>query len=147
MTLMAAPTGPQAYRGVYEGEAEEVTQARHDVSIILSTWRMESLIPPAQQVISELMANAVAHRHTAISKICVQKSVIMEMFRTPEGVRIAVLDHCLHTPVLKDATPTDEHGRGLALIEAFSSAWSWEPITRGRGGKIVGKRVWADITS
>lgn len=145
MTLMATPTGPQGYRGTYKGDVEEVTQARHDVSIILATWHLEQMIGPAQQVIAELMANAVAHTHEPDGRICRQDTVIMEMIRKAGGVRISVTDFCIQPPVEQKAAPTDESGRGLSLIAAFSSAWSWDPLFGGRKNRTIGKTVWADL--
>lgn len=133
--LMAAPTGPQGYRGQYTGSRESATRARHDVEMILSTWHLDELRYPAAQVVAELMANAVSH--------CGVKPVTMEMTRTPAGVRITVEDSCLKEPVPREAAPTDESGRGMLLIAAFASAWDWEVVRSSR--RPVGKRVWADL--
>lgn len=137
MTLMAAPTGPQGYRGTYAGTPRSATQARHDAEMILSTWHLEPLISDARQVVAELMANAVGH--------CAQQDVEMELLRTEEGVRIAVVDSCQEPPVLKTAAPTDENGRGLFLIAAFASAWDWEFVKARPRKRPVGKRIWADL--
>lgn len=135
--LMAAPTGPQAYKGHYTGLPESVTRARHDVKMILSTWHLEHLSPSSCQVIAELMANAVSH--------CPNMPVVMEMMRTECGVRICVTDSCKQHPVPREAAPTDENGRGMELIAAFAAAWSWEFVRPSRRSKPVGKRVWADV--
>lgn len=138
-SLMAAATGPQGYRGEYSGTRQSASQARHDVEMILSTWHLEHLAPSSSQVIAELMANAVSH--------CTEQPVIMEMIRTEHGVRICVVDCCQKEPVLREAAPTDEHGRGMFLIAAFASAWDWEFVRVSRRSKPVGKRVWADVVA
>ena len=68
-----------------------------------------------------------------------------EMMRTTKGVRIAVVDSCQQPPVIKEAAPSDENGRGLFLIAAFASAWDWEFVESSRKKNPVGKRVWADL--
>lgn len=136
-SLMASPTGPQGYKGKYNGTPVSATQARHDVEMILSTWHMEHLREPAAQIIAELMANAVSHCHTA--------PVALEMLRTSQGVRICVVDSCHKAPAPRDAAPTDENGRGMLIIAAFASRWDWEFIHSGRRKNTIGKRVWADI--
>jgi hypothetical protein len=137
MPLMAAPTGPQGYRGEYAGTPRSATQARHDAEMVLSTWHLEPLIGNARQIVAELMANAVSH--------CASQDVVMEMQRTDLGVRIAVVDSCQKPPVLTEAAPTDENGRGLFLIAAFSSAWNWEFVKTSPRRRPVGKRIWADL--
>ena len=138
MTLVAVATGPQGYRGNYTCTPQSAHEARHDVQMILSTWQMEQIAMDAQQVVAELMANAVSH--------CDQDHVLMELVRTTDGVRISVQDSCTRRPVMKEAAPTDQGGRGLFLVAAFSSAWDWEFLRPSRCRKPTGKRVWADLT-
>jgi len=137
MTLVAVATGPQGYRGNYTCTPQSAHEARHDVQMILSTWQMEQIAMDAQQVVAELMANAVSH--------CDQKSVLMELVRTQAGVRIIVEDSCVRKPMIKEAAPTDQGGRGLFLVAAFSASWDWEFLRTTKRRKPTGKRIWADL--
>lgn len=53
-------------------------------------------------------------------------------------LRIAVEDTAPDTPRMQDPTPTDEHGRGLRVVDTVTRAWGVEPTPNG-------KEVWAVI--
>ena len=41
-------------------------------------------------------------------------------------------------PAPREASPEDEYGRGMMIIEALSHRWGWEPCADG-------KVPWADV--
>ncbi|MYW05524.1 ATP-binding protein [Streptomyces sp. SID3343] len=54
-------------------------------------------------------------------------------------MRVSVVDRSPAVPLVRDAGPRCEDGRGLALVHAMSAGrWGVEPLR-------VGKRVWADV--
>lgn len=113
----------------YPAVPQSATQARHDVGLILSAWSLEPLRDTAELVMTELVANAVRHAEGRIE---------VTVLRMDSGVEIAVSDTCVTYPHLREATPADESGRGLLLVEAFASAWGTDRLQGG-------KRVWAQL--
>ena len=79
-------------------------------------------------VVSELVANAVLHGGG---------DVRLRLAATAGEARIEVFDS---NPVFGriPETPTRAHGRGLQLVEAFSSNW-------GSEGTSEGKMTWAEV--
>ena len=76
-------------------------------------------------LVSEVATNALVHG---------VGQVLVRVVPTDGGVRIEVVDGSPSLPVPRAATPMDEGGRGLALVEALASAWGAE---RSDGGKTV----------
>lgn len=134
MTLIASAVGPQGYARRYKVEASAVGQLRRDVELVLATWHLQDLTDNAKQVISEMASNVVDHAATG----CSLKDMEVALTRLEGGVRIAVGDQCSRPPVQKEASPTDENGRGLFLISILASRWGWTYRPRG-------KHVWADL--
>lgn len=131
MTMTAASVGPQQYGKIYESLPTSVRQVRHDVSLALYTWGLDELVDDTQQIVSELMANAIGH--TDSNKIRTTITKINE--RT---VRLEVTDRSTREPLLLPADSSDESGRGIALVAALSSEWGWTFISGG-------KTVWAEV--
>ena len=76
-------------------------------------------------LVSEVATNALVHG---------AGQVLVRVVPTEAGVRIEVVDGSPALPRPRDASMLDEGGRGLALVEALSSAWGAEP---SEGGKTV----------
>ncbi|WP_160050413.1 ATP-binding protein [Nocardiopsis sp. FR4] len=93
----------------------------------------QGIEPPAdlEVVLSELATNAIRHTRSGTPG----GRFALRVLAYPDRVRIEVRDggpfediHPLHP-----ATPAllDEHGRGLLLVEAFSTCWGRLPSRRG----------------
>jgi len=93
----------------------------------------EESIEAATLVASELVGNAV--RHAGIGDGG-ELDVGWTLGR--HEVYIRVDDPSRQLPVRRYPTPEAPNGRGLAIIDALSSAWGTEPRPRG-------KRVWARV--
>jgi CheY-like chemotaxis protein len=104
--------------------------ARRFVSETLGTWHLEPLLDAALLVTSELAANAVTHAGSAFR---VQLSV------RSTTLRIDVLDYGSGAPEPQAHSLSEEHGRGLHLIDAMTTAWGIEDAP------TVGKVVWAEL--
>lgn len=108
--------------------------ARRTLRMHLRGWGMEPLADTAELVLSELFNNAVQHAPGT------DDSLIETRFeRLPGGpLRIEVHDTDENKPRPRQASPSAEAGRGLALVEA---------LTGGRWGVSdrhgIGKLVWA----
>ena len=131
MTMTAATVGPQRYQERYAARLEAAAQARRDIALVLETWGLPQLVDVAEQVVTELVANAVEHTDAA--------TVGASITRTgKESARIVVTDTSRTRPTPGTPSPDDEHGRGLLLVEALAHAWGSEPVHSG-------KRVWAEL--
>lgn len=131
MTMTAATVGPQRYQERYAARLEAAAQARRDIVLVLETWGLPQLVDVAEQVVTELVANAVEHTDVA--------TVGASITRTgKESARIVVTDTSRTRPTPGTPSPDDEHGRGLLLVEALAHDWGSEPVHGG-------KRVWAEL--
>ncbi|WP_319367521.1 ATP-binding protein [Streptomyces scabiei] len=131
MTMTAATVGPQRYQERYAARLEAAAQARQDIALVLETWGLRQLVDVAEQVVTELVANAVEHTDAA--------TVGASITRTgKESARIVVTDTSRTRPTPGTPSPDDEHGRGLLLVEALAHDWGSEPVHGG-------KRVWAEL--
>jgi CheY-like chemotaxis protein len=104
--------------------------ARRFVTETLDTWNLAPLLDAALLVTSELAANAVTH---ASSNFRVQLSV------RSTTLRIDVADYGAGAPEPQTLSLSEEHGRGLHLIDALSTAWGIEDTL------TTGKVVWAEL--
>jgi anti-sigma regulatory factor (Ser/Thr protein kinase) len=82
----------------------------------------------AELLVSELVTNAVVHGTPPVT-------VSVECDGS-EGLRVAVTDGSSHSPVPREASPDDESGRGIHLVDVISDRWGVAP-NRGDG-----KAVW-----
>ena len=111
-------------------DLSSVATARRFVEQRLAEWGIEGLSDDAQLVVSELAANALTHAGS---------SYRLRLSATPMALRIEVDDAGAGTPEPQPLTETEEHGRGLHLVDALAASWGMES---GDGG---GKRVWAEL--
>ncbi|AWK12971.1 hypothetical protein DDQ41_17325 [Streptomyces spongiicola] len=129
--MTAATVGPQRYQERYAARLEAAAQARRDITLVLETWGLPQLVDVAEQVVTELVANAVEHTDAA--------TVGASITRTgTESARIVVTDTSRTRPTPGAPSPDDEHGRGLLLVEALAHDWGSDPVHGG-------KRVWAEL--
>ncbi|MCX4666431.1 ATP-binding protein [Streptomyces sp. NBC_01381] len=77
----------------------------------------------------EVIANAVTHTEAPCAVF---------VLRTDRRVRVEVTDVDAEFPTPVRATPDDEGGRGLLLVQALSAAW-------GRRPDSAGKTVWFEV--
>ncbi len=144
--------GIRAYRSISEArEAAEATrgrqprlqlqarpsvrlpgQARETVTAACDRWGLSELTPAVALIVSELVTNAVCYTQGEIT------------------LGAMVRDQFLHLRV-RDASPVppqpraapsgwDEHGRGLPIVDHYSSDWGWV-VSPESGGKVV----WATV--
>jgi anti-sigma regulatory factor (Ser/Thr protein kinase) len=127
----AAATGVPSYSESYPRDPQSAAQARQLVGIALETWHLHGLVDSAQLVVSELVANATQHARAPVIRVTVTR-------RQSQTVRVSVSDRSRELPHRVKAEGDDEHGRGLALIEALACQWG---VDERRSGKCV----WADL--
>lgn len=87
------------------------------------------LLEVVELLVSELATNSV--RHTG-------SSFTLQVESDPRRIRISVTDSGAGRPEVQGLDPQRLSGRGLALVEMFSSDWG----VRSSGSATGGKTVW-----
>ncbi|MFF8639370.1 ATP-binding protein [Streptomyces sp. NPDC015345] len=117
-------------------QPNSVAQARRLLRAQLGVWavRDEDACDAAALVLSELVTNAVVHTTS--------RWIVCEFCADSGKLRISVRDEgCgpgVPRPVHRGAD--EEHGRGLLLVDAVSSAWGVHEAGPGNG-----RTVWAEL--
>ncbi|MFJ9696503.1 ATP-binding protein [Kitasatospora sp. NPDC101183] len=107
-------------------------------SFLLPLPSGELLLPNAELLLSELVTNAVQHARTPRDRL-----LFIRFHLSPDRtLRIEVHDADSEKPTLRDASDSDEAGRGLLLIHELAAEWGCSPR---RGG--IGKFVWCHLTA
>jgi anti-sigma regulatory factor (Ser/Thr protein kinase) len=109
--------------------------ARVFVSRALRTWELDYLCDDALSIVSELVTNAVRLGPGPVRDPSGLTLVAIQV-RVQGGALVLEVWDCHSTlPAPRTAKDDDLNGRGLTLVEAFSSRWGvWEAE---RGGKVV----------
>jgi anti-sigma regulatory factor (Ser/Thr protein kinase) len=104
-------------------------------------WGMSALADATKVIVSEMVANAVAaSRALDDGPFPVRFWLLSDRKR----LLIVVWDACLLPPARLDPADDAEAGRGLMLVEAFSTQWDWYPSV---WDGIEGKAVWALVSA
>jgi anti-sigma regulatory factor (Ser/Thr protein kinase) len=104
-----------------------VPQARRFVRQALGRWDHEAYEEAGTLLVSELVANAVLHARSA---------VVVELVDGADGVLLGVSDDSPAMPVLRRNSREAGTGRGLWLLEQYSSGHGVD-VTRPGSGKTV----------
>ena len=104
--------------------ADAVPTARAHLRQVLSGWGQAELCSDASVVVSELVTNSVAA--SAGLRLA---SVLVWLGSDRRCFLLAVADASPRPPVRLNLRPDAEGGRGLALVEVFSSRWGWHPVS------------------
>ncbi len=137
----AGPSGATAaerrFRFELAAHPASPAQARRLTRARLNGWAVcEDTCDTAALVVSELVTNAIVHT-TSRRITCELRSL-----REGECLRIAVRDegHACSGPRPAEGRPAEEHGRGLLLVAALSTAWGALEAETG-----AGLTVWAEL--
>lgn len=106
-----------------------VEEARLLAARTIRAWSLTSVEEPAVAIIVELVANAVRHAGT---------DLILRLCRRNTRIRIEVADRDPSPPVLTQPAPLQEGGRGMVIVNLYSTTWGTIPTPEG-------KTVWAEI--
>lgn len=108
-------------------------EARRIALHALTDWQADDLADASALVTSELVTNAVVHAQTPLQ---------LTMVHAEDQVRLAVRDRGGGRAAGGDrARASSLNGRGLALVDAYTSSWGVLPARRS------GKTVWAVLDS
>lgn len=123
-------TGAKTHSRTFEPAPTSVSEARRFARDVLAEWGLDDLLDDVVLLTSELVTNAVTHAGTPMT---------VAVVREEDRLRIDVFDqHPTRVlPVGANARPgAGEHGRGLLITSALSTAWGVEY-------RKDHKRVWA----
>ncbi|HWC35383.1 MAG TPA: SpoIIE family protein phosphatase [Mycobacteriales bacterium] len=110
------------------GEPDAVPKARRFTAKSLAA-EPEHLVEDAEQVVSELVTNAILHGG---------EPVTVRILRGENALRLEVEDGGRTLPVMGRPTADATTGRGLSLVAALASGWG---VEESQGGKVV----WAEL--
>ncbi|WP_281258788.1 ATP-binding protein, partial [Streptomyces reticuliscabiei] len=110
-------------------------RARELLRTQLADWKIDAEVAEtAELLLSELFTNSLRHASTPRGR------EIGVRFATYDGrLRVEVSDANNHRPVPRQASPEDEGGRGLTLVQALAERWGCCPRLHG-----IGKATWAE---
>jgi anti-sigma regulatory factor (Ser/Thr protein kinase) len=126
-------------------EPESVTEARHFALSWLSRWGMAALTDDVGLVVSELVTNALRHSggnviesysavHCGDPLGSAPTTIRLRLIHEGPWLLCGILDASKSAPRHKEPDYIAETGRGLHLVDSFSSRWGWRAVP---GGKIV----------
>nr|MDT0664135.1 ATP-binding protein [Micromonospora sp. DSM 115978] len=110
--------------------------ARRLVTELLEAWNRREDAEVARLLVSEVVTNAVRF-------VGARHALRLEVVADDLRVRIAVIDGSDQAPYLRDASDTDESGRGMHLIAALASEWGVRDADPEE--TEPGKGVWFDL--
>jgi anti-sigma regulatory factor (Ser/Thr protein kinase) len=109
------------------GEPSAVAGARRTASGVLRGWGLEAMADETVLMLDELVTNAVQHSDGPIElrlRVDDETGMLFGEVRDASAV----------LPTRREAAPSDEDGRGLALITLLAASYGWARID---GGKAV----------
>ncbi|MBW3615295.1 MAG: response regulator [Actinobacteria bacterium] len=113
----------------FDPDLQSAGAARRFVNETLAAWDCHELLDTATLLVSELVTNAVVHAHSAVE---------LAIHLRPAKVRVEVIDSADAVIHRRDAAEEAQSGRGMALIEALSTAWGIDTL-------LSGKSVWFEV--
>ncbi|MGH3344737.1 MAG: ATP-binding protein, partial [Carbonactinosporaceae bacterium] len=141
-------------RTALEAVPEAAAMARRFTGDTFAGWGLADVSDLAELLVSELVTNAV--RHTVVPPLPAPqiagvpgtatprpagnlgREIDLAVRRGEQALWIEVSDSDVRLPRLRIASPEDEGGRGLYLVEALSARWGTRPTS-------AGKIVWFEI--
>ncbi|MFJ6774513.1 ATP-binding protein, partial [Kitasatospora sp. NPDC091257] len=125
---------PRMFVARLDSRAESAPLARYLLRAYLSGLPAgERYADTAEFLLAELFANAVRH-----SDAPSDRHIEIRFALVNSRLRLEVHDAGTGRPSLRTASPEDEHGRGLLLVNELAERWGCCPRPGG-----IGKFVWA----
>src|SRR5258708_3846993 len=110
--------------------------ARRHAEAVLGAWDVPAeTTETAVLLVSELVTNACAATARTEPRPDAPGTIVQTLLCQPGRIVIAVDDCDPDPPVITDAGPDAESGRGLILVQALSREWSYFFLPCG--GKVV----------
>ena len=126
-----APVTPEPYEMLADTVPASVARIRRFAAEAARTTAPDVDADTVALLVSEVATNALVHGRGRVR---------VRVHPTARGLRVEVHDGNPVLPARRQATPMDEGGRGIALVEALSSGWGAESTTDG-------KSVWFEVAA
>jgi len=126
-----APVTPEPYEMLADTVPASVARIRRFTAEACRTTAPAVDADTVALLVSEVATNALVHGRGRV-RVRVRKTLA--------GLRVEVHDGNPVLPSRRRATPMDEGGRGIALVEALSSGWGAESTADG-------KNVWFEVAA
>jgi anti-sigma regulatory factor (Ser/Thr protein kinase) len=110
-----------------------VPRARAYARQVLKEWDLPDVFDDLALILSELLTNAI---QTMQATGCI-KPIWLWLLESSAGVAMLVWDTSISTPRRGDASPDDESGRGMAIVDTLSTSWGWHIPALPHSGKVV----------
>lgn len=120
-----------------------VACARLHARNVMYEWNLPSIADSVELVVSELVTNAVRASTSPDGRPKHNAGlppIYLRLSTDGAHVLVEVWDKDARLPVVRDAGPDDESGRGLMLVEALCLRWDC-----GAPAGWHGKVVWAEL--
>ncbi|GAA4016481.1 hypothetical protein GCM10022384_69410 [Streptomyces marokkonensis] len=134
---LVAEDGMSVMTKCFRRENRSVPEVRHFARAVLEDWKLPGLADTAEMVTSELASNAILHARHSAFRVTLRRL-------SDDRVQVEVVDRSATLPRKVDAGDDEDHGRGLAIVDALSQKWGAEPVW---WGTQRGKRVWAELAA
>lgn len=98
-----------------DADLQRPRQGRRIATALMGLWNLRHLVDDAALLVTELLTNAYTHGSGEV--------VRLRLVLTKRYVRVEVCTGSSGVPRVLPASPLDEHGRGLFLVDATAHAW------------------------
>ncbi|KUL50720.1 anti-sigma factor [Streptomyces violaceusniger] len=123
------------FRAEFPALPDRAAAVRRMVAGHLRDWRLGTIVDHVVLATNELFANAVEHGSSGPADTV---TITVSLERFGRELRVEVADGSPVIPVARKPEPTEESGRGLAIVEDLALDWGTEPPDPG----VRGKKVW-----
>jgi hypothetical protein len=110
-----------------------VPRARAHARQVLKEWDRSGVFDDIALIMSELLTNAIE----SMQAVACDEPVWLWLLESPTGVAVLAWDASTSIPRRGNATPDDESGRGLAIVDTLSARWGWHTPPLPHSGKVV----------
>ncbi|WP_275562838.1 ATP-binding protein [Streptomyces sp. 5-6(2022)] len=122
------------FRAEFPALPDRAAAVRRMVAGHLRDWRLGAVVDHVVLATNELFANAVEHGSSGPADTV---TITVSLERFGRELRVEVADGSPVVPVARNPEPTEESGRGLAIVEDLAADWGTEPPDPGARGKKV----------
>ncbi|WP_045695013.1 ATP-binding protein [Streptomyces rubellomurinus] len=127
---------PRTFAARLDSRTESTPLARHLLRAYLAALPTgDRYRDVAELLLGELFANAVQHSDAPDDCLIEIRFAVIN-----DRLRLEVHDGGSGRPTLRGASPDDEHGRGLLLVNELAERWGCCPRAGG-----IGKFTWAFV--
>ncbi|MCX4515839.1 ATP-binding protein [Streptomyces sp. NBC_01619] len=118
--LMEASTGT---------DLASVRYLRHQMTAVLISDGLADMVDAATLLAAELLTNAATHAHAPDG---FDPCICLRVCRESQHLLVEVFDPDPLLPRPRQSDADEEHGRGLAIVEALAEDWGERSLAKGK---------------